>query len=84
VIRADRPSLADVYRVALREPLPTIRIPLRRTDADVPLNLQTLIDAAYDNGRYADDIDYSKPPRPELAGPDAKWADGLLREQGLR
>jgi hypothetical protein len=50
----------------------------------VLLNLQTLIDAAYVNGRYADDLDYSKPPRPQLTGPDAEWAERVLREQGLR
>jgi len=76
--------MAEVYRVALREPLPTIRIPLRSEDPDVPLQLQTLIDAAYVNGRYGDDIDYLEDPDPELPGPDAEWADRVLREQGLR
>ncbi len=84
VVRADRPSVAEMYRVWLREPLPTIRIPLRREDADVPLNLQTLIDTAYVNGRYADDLDYSKPPRPKLTEPDAEWAERVLEEQRLR
>lgn len=84
VVRADRPCLAELYRVSLRESLPTIRIPLRREDADVPLNLQTLIDAAYANGRYADDLDYAKPPRPKLTGPDAEWAERVLGERGLR
>jgi hypothetical protein len=83
VVRADRPWTAEVYRTALDAPLPTIRIPLRREDFDVPLNLQTLIDAAYVNGRYADDIDYSKPPRPRLKGLDLQWAERVLREQGL-
>jgi hypothetical protein len=81
VVRADRPWLAEMYRVSLCAPLPTIRIPLRREDADVPLNLQTLIDAAYVNGRYADDLDYSKPPRPELTGPDAEWAERVLGDE---
>lgn len=84
VVRAKRPNVAEMYRVSLREPLPTIRIPLRRTDADVPLNLQTLIDTAYVNGRYADDLDYSKPPRPKLSESDAEWAERVLREHGLQ
>jgi hypothetical protein len=83
VVRAARPWTAEVYRTALDQPLPIIRIPLRCEDADVPLNLQTLIDAAYVNGRYADDIDYSKPPRPKLRGDDAQWAEGVLSEKGL-
>jgi hypothetical protein len=48
------------------------------------LQLQTLIDAAYVNGRYGDDIDCLQDPDPELTGPDAEWADRILREQGLR
>ena len=48
------------------------------------MNLQMLIDAAYVNGRYADDIDYAQPPRPTLTGPDAEWAKRVLGEQGLR
>ncbi len=84
VVRAERSSMAEVYRVALRQPLPTIRIPLRSEDPDVPLQLQTLIDAAYVNGRYGDDVDYREDPDPELTGPDAEWADRVLREQGLR
>jgi hypothetical protein len=52
---------AEIYRVPLRERLPTIRVPLRETDADVPLDLQALIEQGYRNGRY-DDIDYTVPP----------------------
>src|SRR5207302_3140622 len=33
---------AEIYRVPLRERLPVIRIPLRQTDTDVPLDLQAL------------------------------------------
>lgn len=74
---------AEIYRVPLREPLPTIRIPLRQTDADVPLVLQVLIEQIYHRGRY-DDIDYTKQPVPPLDAEDADWADELLRSAGLR
>lgn len=73
----------EVYRVALREPLPTIRIPLRPDDADVPLNLQALIEECYRKGRY-DDLDYKQPPEPPLEGDDAAWAEELLKTRGLR
>jgi hypothetical protein len=84
VVRGSRQSVSEVYRVSLREPLPTIRIPLRSTDDDVLLQLQTLIDTAYVNGRYGEDVDYRVDPQPPLAGADAQWADQLLRERGLR
>lgn len=73
----------EYYRISIRDSLPAIRIPLRETDADVILDLQTLIEQVYENGRY-DDLDYTKPPIPPLSDNDAVWADQLLREKGLR
>jgi Protein of unknown function (DUF4058) len=67
----------------LRERLPVIRVPLRESDADVPLDLQALIAHVYRHGRY-DDIDYAVPPVPPLDGTDAVWADELLRSAGKR
>ncbi len=84
VFRGSRPHLAEVYRVPLRERLPAIRIPLRETDADARLDLQDLIDKAYENGGYDTEIDYRVDPFPPLQGDDAVWADALLREKGRR
>ena len=81
--RARRPEAVEVYRVPLRDRLPIIPIPLRETDADVPLDLQELIDLAYENGRY-DRIDYRAEPDPPLSPDDDSWAVALLRERGLR
>jgi hypothetical protein len=74
---------AEIYRVPLRERLPTVRVPLRQTDADVPLDLQALITQVYRHGRY-DDIDYTVAPVPPLEPEDAIWADELLRVAGKR
>ena len=82
VVRAESQHAAEVYRVSLRAPLPSIRIPLRPGDADVRLNLQAVIEAAYLNGGY-DDIDYSQPPHPPLTGADAEWAAARLRDKGV-
>jgi hypothetical protein len=76
-------AAAEIYRFPLRERLPAIRVPLRATDADVPLDLQVLITHVYRHGRY-DDIDYTKPPVPPLDPEDAPWADELLRAAGKR
>jgi hypothetical protein len=84
VRRAGKPDRAEIYRVPLRERLPAIRIPLRETDKDVPLDLQALIEQCYRNGGYVADLDYTNDPVPPLSGDDAKWADQLLRKQGLR
>jgi Protein of unknown function (DUF4058) len=74
---------AEIYRAPLRERLPIIRVPLRETDADVPLDLQQMIAHVYRNGRY-DDIDYTRPPVPPLDEDDAKWADELLHAADKR
>ena len=73
----------EVYRVPLLERLPTIAVPLRQTDADAPLELQTLIDQCYRNGRY-DDLNYRIDPDPPLDAADAAWSDQLLRTKGRR
>lgn len=83
VITAQRPTHAAVYSIPLRHPLPTIRIPLRPTDEDVPLNLQALIDQTYINGGY-EDLDYSELPSPALSDSDAQWAAQVLKDKGLR
>jgi hypothetical protein len=84
VVRAARQDVAEVYPMSLRTPLPTIRIPLRAEDADVRLQLQPLIDTAYINGRYYEDLDYTEDPDPALSNADAEWADQLLRAKQLR
>ena len=62
--RGWKPFEIEYYRIPLRERLPAIRIPLRRDDSDVALDLQTLIDECYESGRYGDDIDYREEPEP--------------------
>jgi hypothetical protein len=84
VRRGWRPDTVEIYRVPLRQRLPVIRIPLRETDADVLLDLQTLIDQCYRNGGYDDDLDYARQPNRPLDRDDARWTDELLRTQGRR
>jgi len=78
------PEAVQVYAVPLRQRLPIVKVPLRQTDADVPLDLQALIEQGYRNGGYDADIDYRYAPDPPLAADDEQWADGLLRSQGRR
>lgn len=82
--RGSRLTDIEVYAVALRQPLPTLPIPLRPTDTDAKLQLQPLLEQCYENGSYAKDIDYRADPEPPLGTADARWADALLRKQGKR
>lgn len=67
----------EVYPLPLREPLARIPIPCRKTDPDVALALQPLIDQTYVDGGH-DDIDYTVPPSPPLDADDQAWATKIL------
>lgn len=84
VVRGWRQGQAEVYPLPLRERLPAIRIPLRRTDPDAALDLQTLVDQAYHFGAYFRTINYASEPIPPLSPDDAAWADQLLKAAGKR
>ena len=78
------PTDIFVHPFPLREPLPTINIPLRPNESPCQLPLQPLIEDAYKGGRYGRTLDYTLDCDPPLAGPDAVWADERLRSVGRR
>jgi hypothetical protein len=84
VRRATRLGMAEVYPMPLRERLPIVKIPLRPGDADVPLDLQALVDQCYRNGAYEGTLDYAADPDPPLSGGDKDWAAQWLQAKGLR
>ena len=76
------PGRREMYPCPLRQRLPAIRIPLRATDPDVPLDLQAMVDRCYTSGRYWK-LDYTRPLTPPLGAEDAAWVAGRLKEAGL-
>jgi len=78
--RSWRPAKIEVYPLPLREPLPTIGIPLIESHADAPLDLQAIVTLCYRNGRY-DDIDYRRGLQPPLPPEEAAWAEYLLQSR---
>lgn len=72
--RAGTPEDCVLYPIRLQDRLPTLPVPLRPGDADVTLDLQAIIDRAYESGAYGRTIDYARPPRPPLVGDNATWA----------
>jgi Protein of unknown function (DUF4058) len=73
VSRPGRRPFADYWAINLRDPLPTIPIPLRADDADAALDIQAVVHRVYDAARYGSSI-YDGDPEPALSSNDAEWA----------
>lgn len=63
----------DVYAWMLQQPLPTIPIPLKDDDPDVPLDLQAVFAVLYDRAVYQYSLDYDVPVDPPLSEADDEW-----------
>ena len=76
----DRPN-CEVYHWACRDPLPTIPIPLRAPDADIPIDLGKVFRDTYERGRYARALFYTQPPAAGLSRKNAQWAIGVASKK---
>lgn len=72
VIRGHQQAHAECYKAPLQQRLPAIRIPLRPHEPDIPLDIQPLIDAAWERGTYSD-IDYEHAECPPFHASDTAW-----------
>lgn len=83
VHRSDRFEDFLIYPIRLPEPLPEVAFPLLPGDPDVPVDLQRLLDRAYDVGPYRRRIRYKgATPVPPLPVEYREWAATLLRDVG--
>lgn len=79
----ERPT-CDVWPIGLRQPLPTLMVPLVRPDPPVPLDMGQALRTAYERARYDLRVDYASPPTPPLSPTDAAWATTLLSDEMSR
>ncbi len=92
VSRGDCRPTADLYGFNLRQAIPSFPLPLRSrsvsegesSDSEPIIDLQALLNGIYDRAAYDLKVDYTTEPVPPLLETEAAWADGLLKEQGLR
>jgi hypothetical protein len=77
VRRGSRRLRAEYYPIALSDRLPAIGVPLRASDADMPLDLQALLEQCYENVGY-DDTDYNQTLESPLSPAAACWTAPLL------
>lgn len=71
----------QVYPIPLACRLPTIPIPLRAHDPEAHLDLQTIIDLAYEEGHH-DMTNYARPLEPPFATAEADWIQKILKAAG--
>ena len=77
--------LAEAWPIGVRDRLPVIAIPLSGDAPDVPLDLQAALDRLYEQGRYADLVDYSgSPPPPPFPLSEQQWVARPARGQEER
>jgi hypothetical protein len=81
VSRADQRPRAVLFAFSVREPIPTLLLPLRPGEPEPPVDLRSLLDGIYERAAYRRRVDYRKPPDPRLPEADAEWASAILREQ---
>jgi hypothetical protein len=79
VSRAEQRPRSDVYAWSIRDPLPTIPIPLLAPDPDVPLDLAAIFATVFQRGRYDRSIHYSAPLGLALSPEDRAWAEERAR-----
>ncbi|KYC42504.1 hypothetical protein WA1_21320 [Scytonema hofmannii PCC 7110] len=84
VSRSDRRPLADLYPFELQQSIPVFPLPLREGDTEPLVDLQALLHGVYDRAGLDMAIDYTSEAVPPLSEADAKWANELLKQQGLR
>lgn len=80
VARGERMPECSVYAWSVRDPLPTIPVPLLPPDADVPLDLAPLFATAYQRGRYGRTLKYGVPLGLPLSADSLLWAESGSQE----
>jgi hypothetical protein len=80
VSQAEKRLAADFWPVRLRERLPVIPIPLRQGDGAAHVDLQDVLNRAYDGPGY-EHVIYAGSPEPLLSAEDDAWARQLIAAQ---
>jgi hypothetical protein len=67
-----------VWPMRVTQKLKTIPIPVRRSDADAALDLQSVLNTAYDRAGYDLRVDYRAEPKPPSQDENAEWARQIV------
>jgi hypothetical protein len=79
VSRADRRPDCGIYPWTIRDPLPTIPIPLEAPDADVAIDLQHVFTTTFERGPFDQLVRYDEPVGISMADDMRTWVGDRLR-----
>jgi hypothetical protein len=79
---SERPR-AQLYPFSIRQPLPTVPLPLLPGDSEPPMELNAVLHGLYDRARFDLGLNYAAPPVPPLSGEDAAWASDLVGRSAI-
>ena len=82
--RAGARELCEVWPIAIRQPLPKLRVPLLAGDPDIVVDLQAVFNRCYDEGAFSRRVDYARKPPSPFSVADQEWAEELLKRHGYR
>jgi hypothetical protein len=80
VSRVSMRPQGEIYGFSLREPIPSVPIPLSEKDPDTILELGQVVTQTYERARYDLLLDYKSPPDPPLRAEDTDWAQGVVEK----
>jgi hypothetical protein len=79
ISRSQQRPKAELYSIALQQPLPSFPVPLKPDEPEPVVRLQEVFNHVYERSRYEGRIDYHQPvPLPKLSESDQRWMDELL------
>lgn len=78
-----RPRRQELYPVALQNRLPRFGVPLKKSDDDVPLDLQAVFARVWREGPYPALLSYDAAPPGELTPAELAWCQEGVKSAGL-
>ncbi len=84
VTRSSQPERYEIYTATLEKRLPRFRLPLAADDRDTVVDLQAAFARAFDQGNFAEQVDYQKDPVTRLSEHNRRWLGDKLCELKLR
>jgi hypothetical protein len=80
VTRGGKPDRYEIYTASVRKRLPKFKLPLAADDRDTVVDLQLIVNRAYELGSFSQQIDYAAPLPPDVQfqDDDRKWVQQLL------